>query len=49
MRYVVVNYENGEWLLGLFENHTHKVTRALTTYHEIGTVASNWILHGQAA
>jgi len=46
MRYVVINYEDGKWVLGLFENHMVKVTRGVINYHEIGSIASNWILHG---
>jgi hypothetical protein len=46
MRYVVVNYEGGKWILGLFENHMVKVTRGVVDATDIGPIAMNWILHG---
>lgn len=48
-RQVIINYDstNGTWLLGLMDDHEVKVVRRiLHIYHDIGRVASNWILHG---
>lgn len=45
-RQVMINYVDGVWMLGLIENQVVKVTRAVPVYHDIGRIASNWILHG---
>lgn len=46
MRQVMINYVDGEWHLGLIEDFNVKVVRKTGNYHEIGSIASNWILHG---
>lgn len=46
MRNAVVNYHNGEWSIGLMENHEIRKVIITSNYHDFGLIISNWILHG---